>query len=286
MAKRTSPTPLRLDQQLTSGVTTVTPAVAEEWLGRNESNRNIRPARVAQFVRDMRAGNFSLTGETIKFDWNGNLIDGQHRLTAVRESGVSIQALVVHGLAPTVRAVIDTGSRRSAADALRMAGKHGASRSMAATIRLLVGIRSGQVVRAGDASQPITHSETIAFYEANQELLDYCIVFANRHHRIINARPSALAAAMFIGGQRDLARFTAFITATVELKFSGTGDPARTLFKRLQSLRDEAHQPSEEVYFFLRAFDAHLRDQKVTQMKSATGPGRSLIPTWDWSAAA
>lgn len=234
----------------------------------------------------MQAGNFALTGDSVKFDYNGNLIDGQHRLTAIRDSSVAVYLLVVRGLEPTVRAVIDTGSKRSAADALRMAGTNAATRSMAATIRLLLGVQTGAVTRAGDTPPEVTHSEVVRFYDSNHELLDYALVFANRNHKAIHARPSALAAAMFIGGQRDLEKFTAFITDVTELNFVGTGNPARTLYKRLQSLRDEQHQNSEELYFILRAFEARLNGQPITQMKSATGNGRAAIPTRGWLKAA
>ena len=134
MTNNTAP---RLDQALDAQLMRVTPKLAEQWLGRNDSNRNIRPTKLAQLVRDMQGGRFALTGDSIKFDLNGNLIDGQHRLTAVRDSGIPIEVLVVRGLAPTVRAVIDTGATRSASDALRIAGKHAGSRSMAAAIRIL-----------------------------------------------------------------------------------------------------------------------------------------------------
>lgn len=279
-------TPLRIDQQLDAAIMRVTPRIAEEWLGKNESNRNLRPTRVAQLVRDMRAGNFALTGDSIKFDWSGNLIDGQHRLTAVRDSGITIEVLVVRGLAPTVRAVIDTGAKRSAGDALRMAGKNAATRSMAATIRLLLAIREGSLVRAGDAPREVTHSEVVGFYDRNSELLDYCIVFSNRHNRKLNARPASLAAAMFIAAQKDVAAFTAFIVGTVELEFGPEGDPKRTLYKRLSTLRDERHESSEEMYFILRAFAAHVAGERLGIMKSAVGSGRSTLPDFGWAAAA
>lgn len=286
MTKSTAPTQLRVDQQVNVETIRVTPELAETWLGRNEANRNLRPSNVARLVRDMQAGNFALTGDSIKFDWDGNLIDGQHRLTAVRDSGVAVYMLIVHGIAPTVRAVIDTGAKRSAADALRMAGKGVAGRSMAAAIRILLGISSGSIARAGDSAPAVTHSETVAFYDVNRELLDYCVAFANRTHRAIHARPSALAAAMFIAAQADVAKFTAFISDVAALNFVGTGSPARTLYKRMQGLRDERHEPSEEVYFLLRAFEAHLAGQPLTMMKSSTQNGRSILPAWPWNAAA
>lgn len=280
MPNVTAPTPLRLPHALEATIMLVTPQLAEEWLGRNDANRNLRPSRVAKYARDMRAGRWALTGEAIKFDHAGNLIDGQHRLTAVRDSGQTVELLVVRGLAPTVRGVIDTGAKRTASDALRMAGNQAATRSMAATIRMLIGIRSGVVERAGDIPPEVTHSEVIDFYDRHRQLLDYAQNFANRNCRKMHARPSALATAMFIAADRDLEAFTNFAIRVAELHFGSTSRcPIRALYKRLETLRDEQHQASEEVYFILRAFLAHVDGKPVSMMKSANGNGRSLIPS-------
>lgn len=286
MPNATAPTPLRLPNALEATIMFVTPQLAEEWLGRNDANRNLRPSRVSKYARDMRAGRWALTGEAVKFDNNGNLIDGQHRLTAVRDSGETVEMLIVRGLAPTVRGVIDTGARRSASDALRMAGNQAATRSMAATVRLLIAIRSGAVTRAGDIPAEVTHSEVIDFYDLHRELLDYSVNFANRNCRKMHARPSALAAAMFLAADRNLEKFTAFATSVAELRFGTPGRcPIRALYKRLESLRDESHQSSEEVYFILRAFAAHVDGSPLSMLKSSTAAGRSIIPTMGKAAA-
>ena len=283
MTNNTAP---RLDQALDAQLMRVTPKLAEQWLGRNDSNRNIRPTKLAQLVRDMQGGRFALTGDSIKFDLNGNLIDGQHRLTAVRDSGIPIEVLVVRGLVPSVRAVIDTGATRSASDALRIAGKHAGSRSMAAAIRILLAIRSGEVAHAGDIAPPVTHSEVITFYDQWAQLLDYCVAFANRNSRSINIRPAALAAAMFVGAQHDLSAFTAFITRMTELDFGDDGDPARSLYKRLKLLRDERHMPSDEMYYVLRAFELSTQGKPARGFKAYTQHGPCSLPAWPWVAPA
>lgn len=47
----------------------------------------------------MKTGRWVLNGETICFDSNGVLRDGHHRLLAIIESGVTIEVLVVRGVA-------------------------------------------------------------------------------------------------------------------------------------------------------------------------------------------
>jgi hypothetical protein len=95
---------------LTATIVTVTPKLAGEWMESNEKNRHIRDRLVVKYARDMSAGNWSLTGEAIKFDTEGCLVDGQHRLLAVILSGVSLQMLVVCGVERAAQTVMDTGA--------------------------------------------------------------------------------------------------------------------------------------------------------------------------------
>ena len=72
-----------------------------------------------------------MNGDTICL--NGNrLIDGQHRLSAVVMSGVSIQSFVVEGLTDDVFDTKDIGKRRSHAETLATKGEKNTSRLAAA----------------------------------------------------------------------------------------------------------------------------------------------------------
>ena len=50
----------------------------------------------------MQNGEWKLNGKSICFDWNGRLLNGQHRLSAVVRSGVPLTTLVVRGLDPAL----------------------------------------------------------------------------------------------------------------------------------------------------------------------------------------
>jgi hypothetical protein len=57
---------------------------------------------------DMKGGNWSLTGQGISFDVDGNLLDGQHRLAAVVRSGVTISMIVLWDLPENVNKSLKT----------------------------------------------------------------------------------------------------------------------------------------------------------------------------------
>lgn len=113
---------------ITTKLTTITPELAEEYLKNNTQNRNIRWGHVETIKQDILAGRFLTTHQGIAFGSDGNLIDGQHRLLAIRAAGRSVQLLVTRGVEPHVNGsvdlfamdVIDNGRSRTAADQLSL----------------------------------------------------------------------------------------------------------------------------------------------------------------------
>lgn len=102
----------------------VTPTMATEWLEKyNTKNRPVKDSVVKRYAKDMREGRWlNRSAEPIIFDWEESLVDGQHRLWAVIESGVSITFLVVENADPKQRQVTDIGVGRNVKDILGFDG--------------------------------------------------------------------------------------------------------------------------------------------------------------------
>ncbi len=98
----------------------VTPDLAEQWLKSNILNRKARKTRVRMYARDMAAGRWLFNTQGISFATDGSLIDGQHRLMAVVESGVSVTFVVWFNVPPASRSVIDLNGPRNLADIARL----------------------------------------------------------------------------------------------------------------------------------------------------------------------
>jgi hypothetical protein len=76
---------------------TVTPKKAMEWLKRNIANRPLSPVTVNNYARAMSDRAWKLNGDCVRFNGNGDLVDGQHRLTACVKSGQSFETYIVRG---------------------------------------------------------------------------------------------------------------------------------------------------------------------------------------------
>lgn len=122
---------------LSSTIMRVTPQMARNWLTLNTSNRHLNKDAVQRFSSDMRSGRWLYNGESIKFDREGRLIDGQHRLTAIVNSDAVVEMLVVTGLEPLAQQTIDVGRPRTTGQILHMHGIASANQHSALATALL-----------------------------------------------------------------------------------------------------------------------------------------------------
>lgn len=105
------------------GIVEWTPKKAEAALKTNKNNRRIRKARVKHYAAMMKAGQWKLIHQGVAFDTQGKLIDGQHRLLAVRESGMSIPMVTATNIDNKAGVgTIDTLAARTAKDHLHFDG--------------------------------------------------------------------------------------------------------------------------------------------------------------------
>lgn len=106
------------DDSLVAEVVSISPAIAAAWLEANKSNRPVRRKHVAFLADEIRRGNWKVNGQSIIIAENEDILDGQHRLMAVIESGKSIETLVIYGVEREAFSTIDTGAVRTSSDAL------------------------------------------------------------------------------------------------------------------------------------------------------------------------
>jgi hypothetical protein len=105
-----------------TSVVVVTPSMAAEWLERGGINRPTTQSYIDRYARDMKAGEWRLTGESIKLDRQGRVRDGQHRLFACIEAGVPFETCVTINVDEEAFDVMDSGKLRTAGDMLSLHG--------------------------------------------------------------------------------------------------------------------------------------------------------------------
>ena len=147
-------------------ITTVTPQMAEAFLINNPSNRKINKQSLNMLVRTIKAGNWALTHQGVAIYNDGTLADGQHRLSAIVESGIACKMPVFYGVEKNEKTVmaVDCGKIRSVKDSSAIIGLE---------VRPIdVGLC--KILEFGIYKRPnrLTHQESVDLCEKHRDSLD------------------------------------------------------------------------------------------------------------------
>lgn len=107
---------------ITAKVETITKDVALKYLEQRSGNRPINEMHLRDLMGRQKRGEWKPNGDTIRFDSDGKLRDGQHRLTMVVNTELPFETVVVRGINPDAFITIDTGRKRSLGDVLGIDG--------------------------------------------------------------------------------------------------------------------------------------------------------------------
>lgn len=196
----------------------VDPPLALDWLETNEHNRKLSKRLVGTYAEAMRHNEWRLNGEPIIFDNKGRLQSGQHRLHAVVESGVSIWTVVVRNAEPDALFSLDSGRKRTLADALRLRGELDVN-NLAAAVTWLWRIQNDLMDRP---SETATTTHLLNVLRKTPEIRE-SLTDARRMRRALGFSIGLCAALHWAFYQRDPEDAEAFIEQVVE----GVNLPAR-----------------------------------------------------------
>ncbi|MET7253454.1 hypothetical protein [Dyadobacter fermentans] len=181
----------------------VSPALAEELLSGNVSNRPLSKHHVSFLADQIKAGAWQVTGDPVKISSAGRVLDGQHRLHAIIQSGIPVQVFIASDVPDEVFTVLDTGKVRSAKDVLGIENMK-SPYDQAAVARTYLMYRDGTI-----------RSKSRSY--TNQEILDFCRANDVLYH--VN-----MAQRFFHKGapiQRTTIAFSSFLLYMIDAKYAG-----------------------------------------------------------------
>lgn len=160
----------------------ITPEIAKEMLRWNYGNRPISKPSVRLLAEQMSKGKWHLTGETIIFADSGRLIDGQHRLEAVVQSGCTIEVAVTRGVEEECYKFIDQNRPKGIKDFLS-----GADRTLLASVgKKILFVKKGFLGNASIKAYNYTTDEAVDFIEENVNIIAKVARLADRCYRHLN----------------------------------------------------------------------------------------------------
>lgn len=255
---------------------TISPQTAAKWLEEsNFSNRSVRRPWVSDLARDMAAGKWMLNGESIKFDVHNRLTDGQHRLMACVESGVSFETVVVREVAAGSYMTTDIGHTKKYADFLTPNGETNTILLSACARWLAILDLYGSIWKFRSFTPTVSEmDEALAKYPEIRDSIHFAAA-----NKIIGIMPSIVALMHFVSvrsGDRELAE--KFISRCKTGEGLWKDDPEFCLRKWLETKGSRTALKVTKEYtiaMFLKAWHMSRIDKKC-------GNGLRIRPDETW----
>lgn len=252
-------------------VVMVTPEVAEQMLGKNTHNRPARKAAVSAYASDMKAGDWRWTGDPIRFSADGTLLDGQHRLMAVIESGVTIPLLVLRGLPVEAQEDIDRGVPRRYSDVLALRGETNAT-ILAALVRQVALWKRGS--RTGQAAGALTAAQQNRVLDEHPELRQFTTQAKTLTREWKDIPVSVVGLVWWVLSQIDDEDADFFMHRLADGQMLQSGDPIYELRATLRRLQENVKGERSQRYqlaVVVKAWNAFRRGEKVGVLKFRAG---------------
>ncbi len=267
-----SPAPATTTPDLAIEFLGVTGPMAVQWLAEKASNRNVRKGRVVEFARDMLANNWHPTGEAIKFDTTGAMVDGQHRCEAVAlaaktKPDIVVNMLVVRNVPPEAQAVMDTNTRRTAADQLKIAG-YGNYAMLSAAAKWCV-IWDRKVLYADRMLKSVTHAEILDYVKENPQLQEICNYVMNRLNAHIDMPSGYIGTGYYVCWRIAPDEADEFFARLADGVMLDQNDPILALRNRLRDLKADRSSLPGDLYLSLlfRSWNARRLGKKVHKLQ-------------------
>jgi hypothetical protein len=260
----------------------ITPPMAKAVLEHNSHNRPIRSADVAEWSQVLRTHRWRYTHQGVAIDVEGRLQDGQHRLTAIAETGISAEMMVSVGMSPDNFAVIDTGRRRSAAAVLAMDGTvHSALTASATRLLYLYEVWGSSML---DHLSERVGNDVIAEVHAklDPDQLLFAVRAAMRLRSEVGVGPSGPAAALYLISRR-LPLTDPRPTAFAEALIHGVADPEDPVYVARRALTRQAAGVSRKLAaasvmaLLVKAWNARMSGRKASHMVVRAGASMPAV---------
>lgn len=216
----------------------VTPELATNFLATNVTfNRRRDPKKVKEWSDKMRRGAWARTGATLDFDIEGHLINGQHRLQAIIDTGLPQMFVIVRDLPLEAFDNTDIGSVRSSAVVFARYYPNETNRNLKVAVArtMLMGIVSGGSTPDKDTVVTFARENIDLINLVLEPVLPMPSVF--RRAPIVAAFANAVRTTdTFTGpkGGHTLDEVLPHIERYAKQMWTGPEDPMKMLFDKIQ----------------------------------------------------
>jgi hypothetical protein len=249
---------------------------AEEALMKNTTNRHVRQNDVDKYTRAMKSKLWGICTEPVVFDWDGNLIDGQHRFLAQVASKTTREWLVYRNVPPETQKHINTGIPRAPYDQLRFQG-YTNSVVLASVARWAWLLEQGQ---ATSGKIKVSSDEIVDMVDRHPDLQHSAAMGVYARTGFLEMTPSPVGAAhWWIAQHNDHAEADMFIDRFVHMNREPDGSAVLALMKRFsEARRQRVHvQTRVQIAMIIKTWNYDVRRNYVSKLNMYSRTGEIKI---------
>ena len=244
----------------------------------HDNQRSIRTKAVSILEKEMRQGTFKLSTDAILI-LRGKLGNGQHRLTAVVQSGKPQQFLVLKTNDESIYKVLDCGMRRTIGDAMNLANQT----NIVAAARWIMAMESGQATPAsGLTNFSVPRSQVMQFIETNIDHLQEATRETSQLYSKSFLLSKAIATAFLCVAQRKSKATGEAAFDLLEVVYTGrvSYGPANDLRNRMIANRGSKAKLSQAYIMglLIKTFIDRVNGRNVTMLRFFAGENYPKFP--------
>ena len=245
----------------------ISPSTAKEMLKRNSNNRALNERHCMYLSRQMSDNKWLFDGQPIRFSEGGILLDGQHRLSAIVDSGTTQKLLVITGIKSEAFKVMDTGKVRSGADCFKISGVEYYA-DVAACAKMI--INQARKRRSNSGDNKVTNTDLLEWYNDNKIITDHikrADVLKKQFSNILSR--SYIASLLFLFAQTSVTDSEVFISKLCSGLDVGIKSPIYVLRKKLiEDKMNTAKLPAKDkLALIIKAWNFYRVGKEIQVLK-------------------
>ena len=245
----------------------VTIAMAYDMLNRTAiQNRDITQATVHKYARKILDNRWQVTGETLKFDKDDNLLDGQHRLWGFIETGLpSAVFLCMSNIPPDSQPFMDGQKVRTPANTLEMRG-HINARTVSATVKMLNEYENGLMPGSNQWRVALDNEQTLLYTRANTDVETSVEAVLGSPGLKALGKPATVSFAHTVTHRLNPTIAEDFWKRVADADYDGPRDPVMRIREKLIVARSQphhVHSATAVAAYIFKAWNAAVRGRQI-----------------------
>lgn len=265
----------------------LTPDLARRLLQYNtpDRQRRMRESHVERQVKHLKSGTWNELFDPFRFSKpeipgdpsSAILLDGQHRLQAVIQSGIAYRALMLFGCDPSEQAHMDQNAKRTFADTLKFQGFKDPNNLAAVSNKIYSYMQTKPLANQRTTLRmwptPLQDDVLPFVYDHQDSLYEALSIAASVHRHVSGAKKSSIAAVAWILMRVDKLDAHVFFQRLATGEELRRGDPVHTLRQRLlnSAARRERLTDDEAAALMIKSWNYYRKGQSLQVLSWKAG---------------